>query len=346
MDNLKIEITHFFSFNENTRIWHIPLMSALCMGISLCLGLYLDNLSAGLLAGMGGMMALYYIPSLPIVNRIQVVVFCSFLFLICTTMGVLFSFNPIISSFILAFLAFGIQWLKLTFKVKSPGSFFFVMITSLVSCMPYNRAQIPVKVGIVTLGLILTLLIILVYALLPQKEKVSEENSVFHLPRAKENYDNVREAIIFGLFVGSALLFAHSVGLYNPYWVPISCSAVMQGTSKGHIGRRAFHRIVGTFVGVGLCWGIMSLNTDPKMLCLSIVILQFIVEMLVLRHYALAVVFITALTTLLSEATDPSISNLNALMLARLLDISIGSVLGLLGGWFIYNNFFSKVSKE
>ena len=65
--------------------------------------------------------------------------------------------------------------------------------------------------------------------------------------------------------------------------------------------------------------------------------MQFIVEMLIVRHYALAVIFITPLTILLTEAGNPMIHDPNMLVYVRFWDIALGSVFGLVGGWLLYH---------
>lgn len=59
--------------------------------------------------------------------------------------------------------------------------------------------------------------------------------------------------------------------------------------------------------------------------------------MLVTRHYALAVVFITPLTILLAEAAQRTGLSTNELITARLIDTAIGITIGAVGGWVVYN---------
>jgi uncharacterized membrane protein YccC len=68
--------------------------------------------------------------------------------------------------------------------------------------------------------------------------------------------------------------------LEYPYWIPISCLAVLQGVNVGHIWQRGIHRVLGTLIGLGIAWIIFSYITTPLGICLSIIILQIIVECL------------------------------------------------------------------
>ena len=67
------------------------------------------------------------------------------------------------------------------------------------------------------------------------------------------------------------------------------------------VWQRSLQRILGTFLGLGPCWLLLGGSTSPVYLCICIMVLQLIVEMLVVRQYALAVIFITPLTIFLGS---------------------------------------------
>ena len=159
-------------------------------------------------------------------------------------------------------------------------------------------------------------------------------------------YDNTIQSGLTGIFMGLSLLVAHLLKLQNPYWVPISCMAVMQGVSLEHIWSRSLQRILGTFVGLGLAWLLLLTGPSPLMICISIFILQFIIEMLVVRHYGLAVIFITTLTLFLAEAGSARHADLNILMPARFVDIALGSIMGAVAGYFIHHEQLRKKTER
>ena len=70
---------------------------------------------------------------------------------------------------------------------------------------------------------------------------------------------------------------------------------------------------------------------------MSITLLQIIVEFLVVRNYGVAVVFITILTIFLSESGKQLTQDTNEIFFARMIDIFIGSVIGIIGGWILYH---------
>ena len=111
----------------------------------------------------------------------------------------------------------------------------------------------------------------------------------------------------------------------------------MQGKDLLHTQQRNLHRILGTFIGMGLTWAILIL--EPRGLALVFIIagLQFLVELIIVRNYGLAVIFITPLTIFLAETSAGINLNINVLMEARILDTIIGSLIGLAGGWLLHH---------
>jgi uncharacterized membrane protein YccC len=75
------------------------------------------------------------------------------------------------------------------------------------------------------------------------------------------------------------------------------------------------------------------LPLDGWRIAAMVMVLTFLVEWLVVRHYGLAVAFITPLTILLADAaTLGGPGTVDALVRARFLDTVLGCVVGLLGG--------------
>jgi uncharacterized membrane protein YccC len=95
--------------------------------------------------------------------------------------------------------------------------------------------------------------------------------------------------------------------------------------------QRKLHRILGTAVGLVLAWLLFSLPPDPWLLATLVILLNFAIETLVTRNYGLAVVFITPLTVLLAGMLQHGAPS-EQLVLARMVDILLGSLCGLLGG--------------
>lgn len=79
---------------------------------------------------------------------------------------------------------------------------------------------------------------------------------------------------------------------------------------------------------------------------IGITLLQIIVEFLVVRNYGIAVIFITILTIFLSESGKQLTQDTDTVFLSRMIDIFIGSTIGMIGGWILYHeklHFYTKL---
>jgi hypothetical protein len=332
------EIRSLFQLKKTERLWHIPALASLCTGLPLLLGYSIGRLEYGLLACLGGL-AILYMPSTRLEHRMITQALCAFGFVLSFTIGICFSFNPYISAAVLGFYGFGVNFLTRHFRLPAPGNFFFIMIASMASCMPVDIPTIPTKIGLIALGAIFACIFAFLYSIYITWR--FPHNLQFP-PAPRKTMAIMTESITVGIFAFSSLLIAHLSKLDNPYWIPISCLAVMQGVSVSHVWQRGIHRIAGTFVGMGVTWLLLQMDMTPLIICVSILILQFIIEMLVVRHYGLAVIFITPMTVLLSEIAGASSIDPTQLVSLRVLDITIGSCIGILGGLILHNQQIRK----
>jgi uncharacterized membrane protein YccC len=133
----------------------------------------------------------------------------------------------------------------------------------------------------------------------------------------------------------------------SPYWVPVSCLAVIQGLSVRAVWDRQVHRVVGTGFGLLVSWGLLALPLDKWSICVMMTGLAFVIETLVVRNYGMAVIFITPLTIFLAEAASFGQGSAAPLIQARLFDTILGSVVGLVGGVCLHSpGFRTRVGRQ
>jgi hypothetical protein len=126
-----------------------------------------------------------------------------------------------------------------------------------------------------------------------------------------------------GVAGAAALLF----GLGHPYWAPISAAAVLQATHVRMTWHRSLQRGLGT--AGGLLVGALLLESHPGPLAITglVVLMQLGIEMFISHNYAIAVLFITPVTMLLSELLRPSPTR--ALLVDRGGGVVVGIIVGL-----------------
>ena len=152
--------------------------------------------------------------------------------------------------------------------------------------------------------------------------------------------NDVLDSVVIGMFVGISLALAQLMHLERAYWVPVSCLAVIQGMSLRAVWNKQLQRIVGTSLGVLVAWGLLMLPLEKWSVSLLMMLLCFLIETLVVRHYGLAVIFITPLTIFLAEATTIGHGEPDAMIQARFFDTVLGCAVGLIGGVCLHSPRF------
>lgn len=131
--------------------------------------------------------------------------------------------------------------------------------------------------------------------------------------------------------------------MQKAYWVPVSCLAVIQGASLRAVWNKQLHRVVGTCIGLLVSWGLLLLPLDKWSISLTMMVLTFVIESTVVRHYAFATIFITPMTILLAEAVTLGHGSPFALVQARFFDTVLGCFVGLVGGICLHSPRFRDV---
>ncbi|KAB2332079.1 FUSC family protein [Cytobacillus depressus] len=141
-------------------------------------------------------------------------------------------------------------------------------------------------------------------------------------------------SIKYGIVLMIAALIAFIFEFERSYWIPISCGAVMLGSTVLSTFQRAIQRSIGTIVGILLAAVILSIKPEAITVAFFIALLQFLTELFIVRNYAFAVTFITPNVLLMAESTS-HVHNLPHMATARVVDIIIGSCIGLIGALLI-----------
>lgn len=151
----------------------------------------------------------------------------------------------------------------------------------------------------------------------------------------------LNSALRYGIMIAAAAALSYSFHLHRSYWVPLSCAAVMLGPTAISTMHRTLQRTIGTFAGILIGVGILSLRPEGVYIALAIATLQFLVELLYTHNYAIAVTYITPSALLIAESNHPEYT-MSYLMSARIIDILIGSCIGLLGTFLLWRRSASN----
>ncbi|WP_449354560.1 FUSC family protein [Virgibacillus natechei] len=141
-------------------------------------------------------------------------------------------------------------------------------------------------------------------------------------------------AIKYGIILLIAALVAFSFEFDRSYWIPLSCAAVMLGSTIMTTFHRAIQRSVGTIIGILLASILLSTHPDGYLIVIVILILTAMTELFIPRNYAIALFFITPNAIFMAENTT-QIYNVSYFATTRITDIFIGCAIGLAGTFII-----------
>ncbi|MCY0903469.1 FUSC family protein [Arthrobacter sp. H14-L1] len=135
------------------------------------------------------------------------------------------------------------------------------------------------------------------------------------------------QAMRYALAIAAAGALATITGVGHSYWAMVSAAVPLMGPDMAKRVIRGVHRILGTLAGLGVLWLVLLLALTPWQVVLLVVVLQFLAEVFVARHYGLALLFITPLALLMTELAHPG--NVGLLMLERAVETGIGAAVGI-----------------
>lgn len=137
-------------------------------------------------------------------------------------------------------------------------------------------------------------------------------------------------SVRFAVVLAASALIANAFRLGHAYWVPLSCAAVLLGSTAVATFHRAVQRSLGTFIGLLAASLILYAKPEGYVLIIANMLFTFCTELLIVRNYAFAILFITPNALLMAEASAP-IADVASFAGARLANVVLGSVIGLLG---------------
>lgn len=141
-------------------------------------------------------------------------------------------------------------------------------------------------------------------------------------------------SIRYGIVLSISAIIAFGFGFTRPYWITLSCAAVMCGSTIIATFHRAIQRSVGTMIGILLAIVILNFQPEGFMIVVVNMCLTALIELAISRNYALAAIFITPNALLIAE-NSTKIYNVTYFATARITDIFVGSAIGLIGTYII-----------
>ncbi|SJN11760.1 putative integral membrane protein [Leucobacter sp. 7(1)] len=316
------------------RYW-IAARAALSIGIPLLVCTLLGRPDLGLQAGAGAFVALFA-ASAGAAERAKLLPIVGGVLLGCAGLGVALVPSHLAYSFGLVGAAIAVSAFAIGVRLGPPGPVFFVLVYGLAGTITAVRDGERITDPAVFLAAMCGgLLFSYVVALAPLLRSAERARSVRPLRELLPGpwFGTPERELLLRIAIVAVLGTALSLLWLDPsraYWTVAAGVAVVGLTpGRSHSLGRGLHRTVGTLLGALLYLVIAPLGEHPLTLVLLIMALQFSIELVVVRNYALALVFITPLVLFISSAAAGGTDHW-ATAGERVLDTAVGSALAVL----------------
>ncbi len=325
------------ALNEGPWRWNAGIQAALAMGLPLGIFTLFGYQSLGLMANLGGFTALYCV-AMHRRDRMRILPFIAAGLVLVSASGVLCSGNTWLSIANLIAVALLASILTLGTGIGPPGPLMFILVTAVSGHIAARSHLNESYFGLMTLPLLVALGALLAYIgvvlplLVPSVR--NRTTKAYHAISSRINLDKKAIDITIRVVVGVAItsIVGLAIGANRSYWVMIPAVAVLQaGQNRRNTTIRAFHRILGTILGLGLFALIKMASPAGLWLVAVIMLLQFAIEVVVTKNYGLGLIFITPVALTIATATQPESYIFS--VRERVIDTLIGSAIALLIFW-------------
>lgn len=312
--------------------WPLALQAAIGIAAPIAVSTVLGQAPLGYIAASGAFTVLYA-GSAPVVDRSRVLPIIAVSLLLSAALGILVAGNTLVVSIGVVVVATVSAALAFGFRLGPPGPLFFVLVYGLSAHVVASGTIDPfVYLAALTGGCLFSYLVALAPLALPRIRRIRARPMRELLPGPAWNADSRMLLLRVVIVAIVGVLLGLVIDPDRTYWIVGSAVAVIGvAAARRAAFQRGLHRMLGTVVGAGLYILLALLHPAGIWLALLLGLLQFSIELVVVRHYALALVFITPLVLLLTGAATGSIGSLDVAG-ERIVDTIVGAVLGAASG--------------
>jgi Fusaric acid resistance protein-like len=332
---LRDDIRDLLTFRESPVRWPIAVGAGLAIGVPIAILTLLGQPQLGLIASTGGFTALY-LSNRSRRERAVLLPVIALGLVVAAAIGAVVSWSIVLSLVTLLVLTVVGSIILLGFGAGPPGGLFFMLVAgaSIRLTAPPKLDGVGLSgglvVGMVAVGAAIAYLIVITPLLVPS---VRHRDLDAHRNRQRFRFDlsGDTRVIIIRLAIASAIAVAVSspLGVHRTYWVLLTVIAILQNGRRLRLtALRGIHRVVGTIIGLGLFALVLLWGPKGLWLALLLAALQFIVELVVIRNYGLALIFITPLALTIASQGDPG--DIGTVVATRVVDTLLGAAIAML----------------
>lgn len=312
----------------------IAIRAAIAMGLPLVALTLLGRPEVGLQMAPGAFTVLFAAGATPR-ERAKVLPFVVLLLVANATVGALLAPSPWTFALGLVLATIIAATVTFAFRLGPPGAIFFVLMYGLSANITRvedgERNSDPVVFLLaLTAGAVFAYVISIVPILSPRVRSMPARPLRELLPGPWLGRDErtLMARIAIAAVVGTTVSMFWLDGIHAYWTVAASVAVIGLSADKTYSLQRGLHRTIGTILGAGLYVVLAPLGDNLVILIVLLTALQFVIELVVVRNYALALIFVTPLVLLITAATTTS-GDLMSTALERVLDTVIGATIAI-----------------
>ncbi|KQR39300.1 FUSC family protein [Microbacterium sp. Leaf159] len=312
--------------------WHLATQAALGIAVPIAVMTLIGEPSLGYIAASGAFTVLFA-GTAPVIDRARILPFVAAGLVASATLGVALSANAWLVSIGVVVVAIVSAALAFGFRLGPPGPLFFVLVFGLSAHVIASSPIAPlVYIAALAAGCLFSYLVAMAPLLLPRSRRITARPLRELLPGPAFTPDSRMLLMRVAIVAVIGVLLGLVIDPTRTYWIVGSAVAVIGvAAARRAAVQRGLHRMLGTVVGAGVYALLALLHPSGLWLALLLGALQFTIELVVVRHYALALVFITPLVLLLTGAATGDIGSMDVAF-ERIVDTVVGAALGAASG--------------
>ncbi|OYW85278.1 MAG: hypothetical protein B7Z20_09390, partial [Sphingobium sp. 32-64-5] len=232
------ELAALLTLQPSTRPWQLPFAATMASGAPMLAGAASGQPALGALGAIAGLSFLY-LPPVRLFQRIPIMMACAFAMVTSYGVGALGAMTPGMAVPLIGVVAILAMLFCKFYSLSPPGPIFMVMAAAIAAFTPTDAGHSFQHIGYFALGAAWACAVAIAYSVAIAGR---QQPARAVLRPIADKGAALADSVITGIFVGVALLVALALQLEKPYWVPISCLAVIQGVTLRASWNRNIHR--------------------------------------------------------------------------------------------------------
>ena len=319
-----------FAFAPTTRPrWPLALQTTIAVGAPIAVGMLVGPPMPGFIAASGAF-TLIFGAALPSTERARLLPPMALGLILSAAAGVAVSFSAIAVAIGLVLVAAAAAFFAYGFRLGPPGPVFFVLLYGLAANVVGTGAVGGgVFLGALAAGCAFSYLLAISALALPSARAIRPRRLGELISGPVFDADSRILVIRVALTAVVGTMLGLVIETHRLYWIVAASTAVIGFVAhrRGAL-QRAVHRSIGTIAGIAVYALLVLLHPQGALLVLIMMALQFLIEISIVRHYALALMFITPLVFLLLSGASGGATGGPEVIADRLIDTIVGAGLG------------------